>query len=57
MIKTKRSLPLLAVLMAIVGYFLPFAGAQAQKVERLNFGGGPPSGVFGIFATGIGTYL
>jgi len=57
MIKTTRSLPLLAVLMAIVGYFLPFAGAQAQKVERLNFGGGPPSGVFGIFATGIGTYL
>ncbi len=57
MIKTKRSLPLLAVLMAIVAYFLPFAGAQAQKVERLNFGGGPPSGVFGIFATGIGTYL
>lgn len=57
MIKTKRSLPLLAVLMAIVGYFLPFAGAQAQKVERLNFVGGPPSGVFGIFATGIGTYL
>ena len=57
MIKTKRSLPLLAVLMAIVGYFSPFAHAQAQKVERLNFGGGPPSGVFGIFATGIGTYL
>ena len=57
MIKTTRSLPLLAVLMAIVSYFLPFAGAQAQKVERLNFGGGPPSGVFGIFATGIGTYL
>jgi TRAP transporter TAXI family solute receptor len=28
-----------------------------QKVERLNFVGGPPSGVFGIFATGIGTYL
>ena len=28
-----------------------------QKVERLNFVGGPPAGVFGIFATGIGTYL
>ena len=31
--------------------------AYGQKVERLNFVGGPPSGVFGIFATGIGTYL
>jgi TRAP transporter TAXI family solute receptor len=31
--------------------------AHAQKVERINFVGGPPSGVFGIFATGIGTYL
>jgi uncharacterized protein len=33
------------------------SAAHAQKVERLNFVGGPPSGVFGIFATGIGTYL
>ncbi|MGZ8451675.1 MAG: TAXI family TRAP transporter solute-binding subunit [Candidatus Binatia bacterium] len=33
------------------------APAYGQKVERLNFVGGPPSGVFGIFATGIGTYL
>lgn len=31
--------------------------SYGQKVERLNFVGGPPSGVFGIFATGIGTYL
>jgi len=31
--------------------------AYGQKVERLNFVGGPPAGVFGIFATGIGTYL
>jgi TRAP transporter TAXI family solute receptor len=31
--------------------------AYGQKVERMNFVGGPPSGVFGIFATGIGTYL
>lgn len=30
---------------------------QAQKVERVTFVGGPPAGVFGIFATGIGTYL
>ena len=28
-----------------------------RKVERITLGGGPPSGVFGIFATGIGTYL
>lgn len=31
--------------------------AHAQKVERITLGGGPPAGVFGIFATGIGTYL
>jgi TRAP transporter TAXI family solute receptor len=30
---------------------------DAQKVERITMVGGPPSGVFGIFATGIGTYL
>jgi len=34
-----------------------FSTAYGQKVERINFVGGPPSGVFGIFATGIGTYL
>jgi len=28
-----------------------------QKVERITMAGGPPTGVFGIFATGIGTYL
>jgi TRAP transporter TAXI family solute receptor len=33
------------------------SAAYAQKVERLTFVGGPPAGVFGIFATGIGTYL
>ena len=37
--------------------FSVISPAQAQKVERLNFVGGPPAGVFGIFATGIGTYL
>jgi TRAP transporter TAXI family solute receptor len=31
--------------------------ADAQKVERITMAGGPPTGVFGIFATGIGTYL
>lgn len=35
-----------------------FAGAaRAQKTERITMAGGPPAGVFGIFATGIGTYL
>jgi TRAP transporter TAXI family solute receptor len=33
------------------------ASVEAQKVERITMVGGPPSGVFGIFATGIGTYL
>jgi TRAP transporter TAXI family solute receptor len=31
--------------------------AYGQKVERITIAGGPPTGVFGIFATGIGTYL
>ena len=30
---------------------------HAQQVERVTMMGGPPAGVFGIFATGIGTYL
>jgi hypothetical protein len=37
--------------------FSVISPVYGQKVERLNFVGGPPSGVFGIFATGIGTYL
>src|SRR6185503_12699868 len=49
----RRILFLLLALSAVAG----FSPAHAQKVERLNFVGGPPSGVFGIFATGIGTYL
>jgi TRAP transporter TAXI family solute receptor len=36
---------------------LAAAPAGAQKVERIVMAGGPPTGVFGIFATGIGTYL
>jgi TRAP transporter TAXI family solute receptor len=32
------------------------SGADAQ-VQRITFIGGPPTGVFGIFATGISTYL
>lgn len=41
----------------LIGCLLPVTGAEAQKVERITFVGGPPAGVFGIFATGIGTYL
>jgi hypothetical protein len=37
--------------------FSVIAPAYAQKVDRLTFVGGPPAGVFGIFATGIGTHL
>ena len=36
---------------------LGISAAYAQKVERITMVGGPPSGVFGIFATCIGTYL
>ena len=36
---------------------LGISPAYAQKVERITFVGGPPAGMFGIFATGIGTYL
>jgi TRAP transporter TAXI family solute receptor len=49
----KNIFPLLFVALSMAW----FSPASAQKVERLNFVGGPPSGVFGIFATGIGTYL
>jgi TRAP-type uncharacterized transport system substrate-binding protein len=43
----------------LAAYWLCFTAsvAQAQKTERITMAGGPPAGVFGIFATGIGTYL
>lgn len=43
----------------LAAFWLCFAtsAAQAQKTERITMAGGPPAGVFGIFATGIGTYL
>jgi uncharacterized protein len=37
--------------------WLATSAAYAQKTERITMAGGPPAGVFGIFATGIGTYL
>ena len=45
---------LLSMAAFIFAFISPIYG---QTVERLNFVGGPPAGVFGIFATGIGTYL
>jgi hypothetical protein len=44
-------------LFAATFFCLAAAPAGAQKVERITMAGGPPTGVFGIFATGIGTYL
>jgi hypothetical protein len=49
-----KRMVLLVITLLISAALSPVYG---QKVERLNFVGGPPSGVFGIFATGIGTYL
>lgn len=42
---------------ATAWFFLTLSTVHAQKTERITMVGGPPSGVFGIFATGIGTYL
>jgi TRAP transporter TAXI family solute receptor len=44
-------------ILSLAWLYLASAPALAQKVERITLGGGPPAGVFGIFATGIGTYL
>jgi len=49
-----KKIGLLTIMVLIAATSHP---VYSQKVERLNFVGGPPSGVFGIFATGIGTYL
>jgi TRAP transporter TAXI family solute receptor len=46
-----------AVLLTSLSISLAASFASAQQVERLTMLGGPPAGVFGIFATGIGTYL
>src|SRR5512145_2403804 len=42
---------------AAILFCLDLSAVHAQKTERITMGGGPPAGVFGIFATGIGTYL
>ncbi|HWP57258.1 MAG TPA: hypothetical protein VNL14_05175 [Candidatus Acidoferrales bacterium] len=46
-----------ASLAALIAVLLSAGTAGAQRTERLTFVGGPPAGVFGIFATGIGTFL
>jgi TRAP transporter TAXI family solute receptor len=48
---------LLALAIALLFSLGSVASVEAQKVERITMAGGPPTGVFGIFATGIGTYL
>jgi TRAP transporter TAXI family solute receptor len=49
----KRTIAIIAMLWIS----LAMTPADAQKVERVTIAGGPPAGVFGIFATGISTYL
>jgi uncharacterized protein len=44
-------------LLSLAWLCLASSPSHAQKVERITMAGGPPTGVFGIFATGIGTYL
>jgi TRAP transporter TAXI family solute receptor len=49
----KKIIYSLALIWTVAG----ISPAYGQKVERITMAGGPPAGVFGIFATGIGTYL
>lgn len=61
MAKTKKFFlsesAVLALTVALLLSLGSVAGVEAQRVERITMAGGPPAGVFGIFATGIGTYL
>jgi hypothetical protein len=44
--------------LVLAGALLALAASSGSaQVERVRMVGGPPAGVFGIFATGIGTYL
>jgi TRAP transporter TAXI family solute receptor len=45
------------VSIAVALVALTASAVPAQQVERVTMLGGPPAGMFGIFATGIGTYL
>jgi TRAP transporter TAXI family solute receptor len=61
MAKTEKCFFSSSAVLALTTALLISLGAvvsvEAQKVERITMAGGPPTGVFGIFATGIGTYL
>jgi TRAP transporter TAXI family solute receptor len=46
-----------ALFVTAITLCLSLSAARAQNVERLTMAGGPPAGVFGIFATGISTFL
>ena len=41
----------------VTGALLALAATTAPAQQRITMVGGPPAGVFGIFSTGIGTYL
>lgn len=43
--------------LAFLGVPMISPGEAGPRIDRLTILGGPPGGVFGIFATGIGTYL
>jgi TRAP transporter TAXI family solute receptor len=47
----------ITLLVTVISLGFGLSAGHAQKVDRITMGGGPPAGVFGIFATGIGTYL
>jgi len=61
LVKTKKCFLSRRAVLALAATLLICLGAvasvEAQKVERITIAGGPPTGVFGIFATGMGTYL
>ncbi len=46
-----------ALMALLLGTFAAVPGAAGPGLERVTMLGGPPGGVFGIFATGLGTYL
>jgi TRAP transporter TAXI family solute receptor len=46
-----------AGVMVLAGALSVLAASPAPAQQRITMVGGPPAGVFGIFSTGIGTYL
>jgi TRAP transporter TAXI family solute receptor len=55
--RKERCMKTVIVLLTSVWISLATSLAAAQQVERVTMVGGPPAGMFGIFATGISTYL